>query len=90
MQFGPTRRMPVLRAISTSSACFSAPSAPASAKPVEMITQPPTPAAAASLTLWTSASAPTARIETSGGAGASAIEGNARRPRTSLRRGLIG
>ena len=40
MQFGPTNRMPVPR-VSTSAACFSAPSAPASAKPVEMITQPP-------------------------------------------------
>src|SRR5213080_4012716 len=47
MQFGPTSRMPVDRAISTSAACRAAPSAPASAKPVEMITQHPTPAAAA-------------------------------------------
>src|SRR5437764_871743 len=35
-----------------------------------MMTQPPTPASAASRTLWTSAAGGTARIATSGGAGA--------------------
>src|SRR5256714_1070455 len=90
MQFGPTSRMPVDRAISTSAACRAAPSAPASAKPVEMITQHPTPAAAAAATLCTSEAPGTARIATSGGAGPSAIVAYARRPSTSARRGLIG
>ena len=69
MQFGPISRMPVSRAIFTRAAWRAMPSAPASAKPVEMMTQEPTPAIAASLTLWTSASAGTARMATSGGAG---------------------
>ena len=47
MQFGPTMRVPVRRAISTSAACRATPSGPASAKPVEMMTQQPTPASAA-------------------------------------------
>ena len=40
-----------------------------------MITQHPTPAAAASLTLCTSEAPGTARMATSGGEGTSAIEG---------------
>ena len=75
MQFGPTSRMPDSRAIATSSAWRAAPSAPASAKPVEMMTQEPTPAAAASRTVATSEEPGTARMATSGGAGAAAIVG---------------
>ena len=75
MQLGPTSRMPDSRAIATSSAWRAAPSAPASAKPVEMMTQQPTPAAAASRTVATSEEPGTARMATSGGAGAAAIVG---------------
>ena len=90
MQFGPTIRMPVRRAMSTSAACQATPCSPASAKPVVMITQQPTPAADASPTACTIALPGSARMATSGGAGTSAIDGYARRPSTSLRRRLIG
>jgi hypothetical protein len=75
MQFGPTMRMPVRAAMSTSFACCSAPPLLASAKPVEMMTQQPTPLSAASLTVCTSRSGGTARIATSGALGTSAMRG---------------
>jgi hypothetical protein len=75
MQLGPTIRIPVRAAMSTSFACCSAPPLLASAKPVEMMTQQPTPLSAASVTVCTSLPGGTARIATSGAAGTSAIRG---------------
>ena len=90
MQFGPTMRMPLRRTMSTSSACPAIPCGPASAKPVVMMTQQPTPASAASRTPGTSAPGGTARMATSAGVGASPIDGYALRPTISARRRLIG
>src|SRR5262252_6840279 len=53
MQLGPMMRVPVRAEMSTSSACRAMPSGPASANPVVMITQQPTPACAASRTCGT-------------------------------------
>ncbi len=89
-QFGPTIRIPCLRATLSSSVSTAAPERPVSPKPAVMMVTARTPIEAASSITPGTAEAGTATTARSIGSGIDSSAGNAGTPQTARAAGLTG